>query len=135
MNERAILSAVAGLCFGLYPIVLNRARLDPMLTIVLYLAGTLLIVSPLVFYANWSSLTVAQLRVGALACVFGAIATVCFNRMLATTPGTDVPNMFLLMLVCQVAVPAALLLRQGASRRQIAGLTAAAIAVVLLGKN
>lgn len=135
MTERAILSAVAGFCFGLYPIVLNRARLDPMLTIVLYLAGTLLIVSPLVFYANWSSLTVAQLRVGVFACVFGAIATFCFNRMLATTPGQDVPNMFLLMLVCQVAVPAAILLRQGASARQIAGLTAAAIAVVLLGKN
>ena len=85
------------------------------------LAGSLL-VSPLVFFANWSSLTAGQLRVGALACVFGAIATFCFNRMLATTPATQVANMFLLMLVCQVAVPAALLLRQGASMRQIAEL-------------
>ena len=135
MTQGSILSAVAGFCFGLYPIVLNRARLDPMLTVVLYLAGTLLIVSPLAFFANWSTLTAAQLRVGALACVFGAIATFCFNRMLATTPATQVANMFLLMLVCQVSVPAALLLRHGASLRQIAGLTAAAIAVVLLGKN
>ena len=47
MTQGAFLSAVSGFCFGLYPIVLNRARLDPMLTVVLYLAGTLLIVSPL----------------------------------------------------------------------------------------
>jgi len=46
-----------------------------------------------------------------------------------------VANMFLLMLVVQVAVPAAVLLRTGASLRQIAGLGAAAVAIVLLGKR
>jgi drug/metabolite transporter (DMT)-like permease len=135
MNTQALLSALAGICFGLYPIVLNRAKLDPMLTIVLYLLGTLILVSPVAFFAQWSTLTVTQLRIGALACVFGAIATFCFNRMLATTPGEDVANMFLVMLVCQVAVPAALLLRNGASARQIAGLGAAAAAIVLLTKK
>jgi hypothetical protein len=55
--------------------------------------------------------------------------------MLAITSTTEVANMFLLMLVVQVAIPATLLLKNGASTRQIAGLVAAAVAIVLLGKR
>ena len=135
MNERALLSAVAGICFGLWPLVMNRLRLDPFVTVIIFLAGSLLFALPVAFLGNWSGITGPQLRIAALACVISAVGTICFNRMLATTTVGEVANMFLLMLVVQVAVPAAVLLRNGASMRQIAGLAAAAVAIVLLGKR
>jgi len=135
MNERALLSAVAGICFGLWPLVMNRLRLDPFVTVIIFLAGSLLFALPVAFFGHWSGITGGQLRIAALACAISAVGTICFNRMLATTTVGEVANMFLLMLVVQVAVPAAVLLRTGASMRQIAGLGAAAVAIVLLGKR
>ena len=135
MNERALLSAVAGICFGLWPLVMNRLRLDPFVTVIIFLAGSLLFALPVAFLGNWSGITSGQLRTAALACAISAVGTICFNRMLATTTVGEVANMFLLMLVVQVAVPATVLLRNGASMRQVAGLGAAAVAIVLLGKR
>lgn len=135
MSERALLSAVAGICFGLWPLVMNRVRLDPFATVIIFLVGSLLFASPAAFFGNWSGITGGQLRVAAIACAISAVGTICFNRMLATTTVGDVANMLLLMLVVQVAVPAAVLLRNGASARQVTGLAAAAIAIVLLGKR
>lgn len=135
MNERSLLSALAGICFGLWPLVLNRLRLDSFTTVVIFAAGTLLFVLPAAFFGNWSGITAGQWRIAALACALSAVGTISFNRMLATTTPGEVANMFLLMLVVQVAVPAAVLLRTGASLRQIAGLGAAAVAIVLLGKR
>lgn len=135
MNERVLLSAVAGICFGLWPLVMNRVRLDPYVTVIVFLAGSLLFASPAAIFGNWSGISGSQLRVAAVACAISAIGSICFNRMLSTTTVAEVANMFLVMLVVQVAVPAAVLLRSGASARQIAGLCAAALAVVLLGKR
>jgi drug/metabolite transporter (DMT)-like permease len=135
MNERSLLSAVAGICFGLWPLVMNRVRLDPFVTVIVFLAGSLLFAMPAAFIGNWSGITGHQLRIAAIACAISAVGTISFNRMLATTPVADVANMFLLMLVVQVAVLAAVLLRTGASARQIGGLAAAGIAIVLLGKR
>jgi drug/metabolite transporter (DMT)-like permease len=135
MNERALLSAVAGICFGLWPLVMNRLRLDPFVTVIIFLAGSLLFASPVAFFANWSGISGGQIKIAALACAISAVGTICFNRMLATTTVAEIANMFLLMLVVQVAVPAAVLLRNGASMRQVAGLGAAALAIVLLGKR
>lgn len=135
MNERALLSAVAGVCFGLWPLVMNRLRLDPFVTVIVFLAGSLLFALPVAFFGNWSAITGSHVKIAAVACLVSAVGTICFNRMLAITSPADVAGMFLLMLVVQVAIPAALLLRNGASTRQIAGLVAAAVAVVLLGKR
>jgi len=135
MNERSLLSAAAGICFGLYPLILNRARLDPFVTVIVFLVGTLIVASPVTLFGQWSTVTAPQLRIAAMACALSAAGTICFNRMLATTSVADVANMFLLMLVVQVAVPATVLLRAGASTRQLAGLAAAAVAIVLLGKR
>lgn len=135
MNERALLSAVAGICFGLWPLVMNRLRLDPFVTVIIFLAGSLIIASPVAFFANWSGISGGQLKIAAVACAISAVGTICFNRMLATTTVGEVANMLLLMLVVQVAVPAAVLLRNGASMRQVAGLGAAVVAIVLLGKR
>lgn len=135
MNERTLLSAVAGVCFGVWPLVMNRARLDPFAAVIVFLIGSLIFASPAAFFGQWGSVTAAQLRVAALACLVSAAGTIAFNRMLSiATPG-EAPNLLLVMLVVQVAVPAAVLLRHGASMRQWAGLAAAAIAVVLLGKR
>lgn len=135
MNERVLLSIGAGISFGLWPLIMNRARLDPFATVIVFLVGSLIFALPAVFFANWSGITGGQLRIAALACAFSAIGTICFNRMLATTSQTDVATMFLLMLVVQVALPAIVLLRSGATMRQVAGLAAAAVAVVLLAKR
>ena len=135
MSERALLSAVAGICFGLWPLVMNRVRLDPFATVIIFLVGSLLFASPAAFFGNWSGITGGQLRVAAIACAISAVGTICFNRMLATTTVGDVANMLLLMLVVQVAVPAAVLLRNGASARQVTWLAAAAIVIVLLGQR
>lgn len=135
MNERVLLSAVAGICFGLWPLVMNRLRLDPFATVIIFLAGSLLFALPAAFFGHWSGITGSQWRIAAVACAISAVGTICFNRMLATTIVSEVANMFLLMLVVQVAVPATVLLRNGASTRQVAGLAAAAIAIVLLGKR
>lgn len=135
MNERSLLSAVSGVCFGLWPLVMNRVRLDPFSTVIIFLAGSLLFALPAAFFGQWSTVTMGQLKIAAVACAISAVGTICFNRMLAITSTTEVANMFLLMLVVQVAIPATLLLKNGASTRQIAGLVAAAVAIVLLGKR
>ena len=114
---------------------MNRARLDPFAAVIVFLVGSLLFASPLAFFGQWSRVTGAHLRVAALACLVSAIGTISFNRMLSTSTVAEAPNLLLVMLVVQVAVPAAVLLRQGASARQLAGLAAAVIAVVLLGKR
>ncbi|MEI6245088.1 MAG: EamA family transporter [Acidobacteriota bacterium] len=135
MNERALLSAAAGICFGLWPLVMNRVRIDPFATVIIFLAGSLLFALPAAFFGQWSNITGSQLKIAAVACAISAVGTICFNRMLATTTVAEVANMFLLMLVVQVAIPAALLLRNGATTRQVAGLAAAGVAIVLLGKR
>lgn len=135
MNERTLLSAVAGVCFGVWPLVMNRARLDPFAAVIVFLVGSLLFASPAALFGQWGSVTSAQLRVAAIACLVSAAGTISFNRMLSITTPAEAPNLLLVMLVVQVAVPAAMVLRQGASARQLAGVAAAAIAVVLLGKR
>lgn len=135
MNERALLSAAAGVCFGVWPLVMNRARLDPFAAVIVFLVGSLVFASPAALFGQWSHVTGGQLRVAALACLVSAVGTIAFNRMLSISTPAEAPNLLLVMLVVQVAVPAAVLLREGASPRQLAGVAAAAMAVVLLGKR
>ena len=103
--------------------------------VIVFLIGSLIFASPVALFGQWSSVTAPQLRVAAIACLVSAVGTIAFNRMLSTATPGEAPNQRLVMLVVQVAVPAAVLLKDGASPRQLAGLAAAAIAVVLLGKR
>ena len=129
------LTIFSGLCFGIWPLSLNRSNLPPFTAALILSATVALVVTPMAL-KEWStgahSIT---WRFVIVACLFNVSGLVAFNTVLVKTPKEQVGTFFLMMLLVQAATPAmAALYYKGATLRRVAAICGAFFIIVLLGE-
>ncbi len=131
LHYKAIL---AGLFFGIWPILMNRSGLPGNVSSAAFSLGVAVIVLP---FALRQAYTVSFSPVWLMvigACVTGALGILFFNGMLSKTTPETVGTLFVLMIVVQVSVPAVnqIIMNGELTLKTGAGFAAAIIAAFLL---
>lgn len=106
MSELHLRAVLAGVFFGIWPLLMNRSGLTGNVSSAVFALGALIVVSPFAFY-EFSSVTVSvvwTMVVGA--CIFGGLGLLSFNGMLSKATPETVGSLFVLMIVMQIATPA-----------------------------
>lgn len=136
MNTMRVLAIVAGLCFGIYPLFLNKSGLTGNISSAVFCVAVLIGVLP---FAAKSALGGASLIPSSWlmivgAGVFGALGLLAFNGMLAGVPQAIVGSFFLTMIMVQITVPALyqIVVTGELPLAKVLGLIAAALAAYLL---
>lgn len=134
MNELHVKAVLAGLFFGIWPLLMNRSGLTGNISSAVFALGVLVIVSPFAVYDFYTTElnTVWMFAVGA--CVFGGLGLLNFTGMLSKATSQTVGSLFVIMLLVQMATPALYQVLQDGELTvsKAIGLAAAVLAVFLL---
>lgn len=134
MNELQIKAILAGVCFGVWPLLMNRSGLSGNVSSAVFALGALIVVSPFALCElnSISANVIWTMAVGA--CVFGGIGLLLFNGMLSKATPEKVSSLFLLMIMVQIATPALYQIVQdgGLTTSKGVGFAAAILAAFLL---
>ncbi len=106
MNELHVRAMLAGVFFGIWPLLMNRSGLTGNVSSAVFALGALVVVSPFALY-EFRGVTVSvvwTMVVGA--CIFGGLGLLAFNGMLSKATPQTVGSLFVLMIVVQIATPA-----------------------------
>ena len=109
MNELQIRAILAGVAWGIWPLVMNRSGLSGNISSAAFAAVALLGTLPFAAFAlrdmggplahaNWTLVVVSGL--------LGAACMLLFNGMLAKAAPQNVGMLFVVMIVAQTAIPA-----------------------------
>ena len=107
MNDLLLKAVLAGVCFGIWPLLMNRSGLNGNVSSAAYTLIALIGVLPFALYSSGFSLPTANWTMVVLAGLFGAFGLLSFNGMLAGATLQNVGTLFVLMTVVQVAIAAA----------------------------
>lgn len=106
MNELQIRAVLAGVLFGIWPLLMNRSGLNGNVSSAVFslacLAGTL----PFALWSMGNSLATANWPIIAVAGVLGALGLLFFNGMLAKATSEKVGTLIVLAIVAQISIPA-----------------------------
>jgi hypothetical protein len=105
MDALQVRSLLAGLCFGIWPLLMQRSGLTGNFSSFVFTAIVLVCVTPFTF-GNVGSLTSVNWGVTVAAGIFSSIGVMSFNGMLAKATPQNVSSLFVLMIVVQVSIPA-----------------------------
>ena len=106
MSELHLRAVLAGVFFGIWPLLMNRSGLTGNVSSAVFALGALIVVSPFALY-EFSGVTTSvvwTMVVGA--CIFGGLGLLAFNGMLSKATPETVGSLFVVMIVVQVATPA-----------------------------
>lgn len=107
MNEITLRATVAGLFFGVWPLLMNRSGLSGATSSAVFSGMTFVIVLPFALKeANTSNLAMVIWRFAFLAGVAGAIGVLAFNGGLSKVTPQTVGMYFVMMMCVQIALPA-----------------------------
>jgi hypothetical protein len=136
MDGLQIKALLAGLFFGLWPLLMNKSGLNGNVSAMAFAGLVLLFVSPFAL-SNIGDLSNTKWLMVVGAGLFGALGVMSFNGMLAKATPQAVSTLFVLMIVVQTAVPAVyqVIMNGGLSLTKGLGFALAAIAAVLLVKS
>ncbi len=134
LQNALFLSLFAGVCWGLWPMVMSRSGLNLTISSMVFAGIAFVLVSAFGLMAGAISIPQAkQLNVGIVAGVLGGIGLLAFNHMLAISGGqAQAARGFLAMLIVQTSVPAMFVLADGGLTAKKAGGVAAAILAIFL---
>ncbi len=136
MDNLQLKAVIAGICFGLHPLLLNRGGLSGNLLSAVYALIVFIFVLPFglgeirnLSHANWLMLFGA----GAIC----ATGTLFYTGYLAKASPTNVGLLIVLMIVMQTVVTAIYqaIMDKGVSLTKLCGFVLAAAAIVLLNKK
>lgn len=106
MTELHIRAILAGVFFGIWPLLMNRSGLTGNISSAVFALGVLIVVLPFALY-EFSNVTISVSWTMVIsACVFGGFGMLAFNGMLSRATPKTVGSLFVLMLVVQIAIPA-----------------------------
>jgi len=128
-----ILAVLAGISFGIYPLLANRSQMqgNP-LSLSLLLMGVVLC-APFALKQGIHLPNQSGLMFLVSAGAFFGLGMLFFTGMLSKASTTQVASMFILMTVVQIAVPVVWQVFSGnVDVKQLAGIAAAGLAVYLL---
>ena len=132
MLKLCLLSVIAGIFWGTWPLVMNRSGLSGNVSSAVFAGVAFLAVLPLAIKSGWVAQS-ANLKLAVLAGILGALGLIAFNRMLATASIDRVGMLFVIMILTQTAIPSVYQLTiSGFSASKAAGFIAAIIAAILL---
>jgi bacteriorhodopsin len=131
--ELQIKAIVAGILFGIWPLMMNRSGLAGNMSAVVMTGVSLICVTPFAL-SNMGNLANANWFMGIGAGVVAAIGIMSFNGMLAKATPQNVSALFVMMIVVQTVLPAVynILMNGGMTLTKGAGFVFAIIAAVLL---
>ena len=134
MNDLQLKAVLAGVFFGIWPLFMNRSGLNGNVSSACFSAGALFGVLPFALHSNGFAIPTANWTMVALACFFGALGLLSFNRILAGASLQNVGTLFVLMIVVQVAVAASYqaFMSGHLSLDKVGGYVATAVAAYLL---
>jgi hypothetical protein len=133
MNEQSLKSIIAGVFFGIWPLLLNRSGLNGNIATLVYVFVVLVCVIPFsltrlveISSAHWIYVVGAG--------IFGAIGLLLFNDVVAKATVKNIGLLFVLMLIAQTVVPAAYqsFVSDGISFQRLLGYLFAIISAILL---
>lgn len=136
MDKYQIRAVLAGVFFGLYPLLLNRSNLPGNLTgmmfsffVAVFILPFALGEAPKLATANWLMLISA----GAIS----AIAMMCMTNFLTNNTEEKIGLLIILMIVTQATVTAIfqIIMDKGVSATRLSGFALAIMAVYLLNKK
>ena len=99
---RAIL---AGIFFGLWPLLMKKSGLGGNLSAVVFTGIAFLVILPFALHEGFQSLREAALPFVVAAGVCGAIGFMNFNGMITLTPKERLGSMIVIMVLTQITVP------------------------------
>lgn len=107
MTELQYRALIAGIFFGIWPLLMQRSLLPGNVSAWVFGAVSLVIVSPFAF-REIGNVPFQEVKwiFGILAGTSGAIGIIAFNGGLSKTTPSTVSDFFVLMMVVQIAVPA-----------------------------
>lgn len=131
MYVRAIL---AGVLFGIWPLLMNRSGLTGHLLSAVFALGVLMIVSPFAIYELRNGMAHATWYWAIAACAFGAAGLLIFSDIIAKSSSQTIGSLFVVMLIAQIATPAVyhVINSGGLTLRTALGFVAAILAAILL---
>lgn len=107
MTELHVRALLAGLFFGIWPLLMNRSGLTGNVSSGAFAFGVLVLVLPFTLH-EFANIPVIRgdwkVVVGASVC--GAVGVLLFNGLLSKTTPQMVSSLFILMLVVQIVTPA-----------------------------
>ncbi len=133
MSDLHIKSMFAGICFGIWPLLINRSGLPGGVAPVYFGAITVLMMLPFALHSGGVKIPEAVWSLVWIAALVGAMGMICFQKVLAEATRQDIGVLFILMIVTQTAVPALYQVYQtGLSTDKAIGFAAAAVAIYKL---
>lgn len=134
MNELHIKAVLAGLFFGIWPILMNRSGLTGNISSAVFAFGVLIIVAPFAAYDFYTLKINAIWAFAVGACVFGGLGMLNFTGLLSKATPQTVGSLFVMTLVMQIAIPALyqVINNGGLTASKALGFVAAVLAAFLL---
>ena len=134
MDPLYLKAILAGLCFGVWPLFMNKSGLNSVEASAALSLFLLAVVTPFLLVNGVQQLSTIRWQMVLPACLFDALGLLALNSLLSSASSAQAGSAFVIVTVVQVAVPAAYLatLAGGLTPRSGIGLVAAAIAVYLL---
>lgn len=133
MDTLQIKAIIAGVFFGIWPLLMNRSGLNGNLGSFMFTVVVLICVLPF-SVTKLGEISSAHWMFAVSAGVAGAIGLLCFNDVLAKATLQDVGLLFVLMTITQVIIPAIyqVIIAGGISLQRILGFLLSIIAAILL---
>ena len=134
MNDLQIKAMLAGLAFGIWPLVMNKSGLNGNVSSAAFTLVALAGVLPFALKSMGGSLAGANWILVIIAGLIGACGLLLFNGMLAGATPKNVGTLFVAMIVVQTAIPALYQVGNDGhlSVQKAVGFVAAFVAAVLL---
>ena len=133
MTELQLKAALAGLFFGIWPLLMHRSGLSGNVSSAAFGLGAFLVVLPFAL-PKIGQIGEADKTMIILSCLLGGFGLLSFNGMLSKATKEQVGPLIVLMTVVQIAVPALyqVVIAGKITIAQGAGFAAAILAAILL---
>ncbi|MCF7898343.1 MAG: hypothetical protein K9L31_00125 [Candidatus Pacebacteria bacterium] len=133
MNDSTLKMVLSGILFGLWPLFMNKSNLNGGTSVTFFAVIVLLTVLPFGIY-NGINISGTRWWFAVLAGCTGALGLIAFNSVLSKVSKGEVGQLFILMVVVQVSIPAIyhVYTNGGLTLKTASGFVAAIIAAILL---
>lgn len=105
MTGPCVKAILAGVCFGLWPLFLNKSGLNGNVSSACFSLVILVGVLPFAIYSNGLTVPTANWVMVVSAGSFGALGLLFFNSMLAEASLQNIGTLIVLMTLVQVVIP------------------------------
>jgi len=106
MNKTTLLALLAGVCFGAWPIFMQKSGLNGFTQAFVFSFILVVIVTPIAYFGH-GDLTQIQWRMAVIAAIIGAFGTIIYTSAIskALTTQTSLATVILIQVVVQTVVP------------------------------